>query len=111
MSFSGPTAPRTPDDHLRRQIPGDLLRLFLALVIAAIVTLLGVCGLMVTAGPLWLSILFQPCSLLLLPGYLLETLDMNTYSFSGRSVLGISSAFYFCLALLFLFRKHRKRLS
>jgi hypothetical protein len=103
MSFSGPTAPVSRSETLHQQIPADLLRLSLAVLAAAGITCLGLAGLLVSTAPRWLVALVQPCSLFLLPGYLLECLDANTYAFSETSVIWTSGAFYFCIALLLLF--------
>ena len=109
MSFSGPTAPITAKaqrrNRMRRQIPADLFRLLLAVLVAGSITTAGFCGLVVTTAPAWLSLVVQPCSLLLLPGYLTESLDQNGYAFSSRGVLAISWAFYFYVALLLLFAR------
>ncbi len=108
MSFSGPTAPITSRTQLHRQIRADLSRLFLAALGALAVTALGVAGMSVSTSPRWLSLLVQPFAFLLFPGFLVEALDHNTYAFSTNSILGLSVAFYFCLALLCLFPSRTK---
>ena len=111
MSFSGPTAPisrraRSRDQKhglQRARISADLLRLLLAFLAAVAITAAGCLGLTVSTAPAWVSLVVQPCSLLLLPGYFVESLDQNGYAFSRHSVLAITCAIYFCLALLLLF--------
>ena len=107
MSFTGPTAPASRNQALNQRIPQDLFRLLLALLAGVTLAGLGLAGLLVGTAPRWLGLLVQPCSLLLLPGYLLECIDSNAYAFSGHSVLCTSAAFYFCLALLVLFPRSR----
>ena len=107
MSFSGPTAPASPQAELNRRIPADLLRLGAALLAGVALTGLGVLGLLVSTSPAWLAALVEPCTLLLLPGYLAECLDTNAYAFSHQGVLSICVAFYFSLALLVFFPRVR----
>ncbi len=107
MSFSGPTAPASPQAELNRRIPADLLRLGAALLAGVALTSLGVLGLLASPSPIWLAILIDPCALLLLPGYLVECLDGNSYAFSHQGVLLTCIAFYFSLALLVLFPRAR----
>ena len=102
MSFSGPTAPPNAD---RESIPADLFRLLLALLIALGVTAIGAAGLFVSTLPAWISYCVQPFSMLLIPGYLVESLDHNTYAFSTHNVLAFSCLIYFAAALLVLFRR------
>ena len=122
MSFSGLTAPSRPkrvqpelhsgtQSRLQpsrppSQILPDLIRLLLAALFAALMAALGVAGLTSTTASKWVALLVQPACLLLFPGYFVESLDPNVYSFSQHSVLWVSAAFYFSLALLYLFPKH-----
>ena len=108
MSFSGPTAPGPSSRQQRRRILTDLARLILAFLFAAALIALGVAGLTATTEPRSIALLLQPCCLLLFPGYFIESLDQNVYSFSGHSVLWISGAFYFSLALFYLFPKNQR---
>ena len=69
------------------------------------VTALGAAGLFVSTLPPGVSLCVQPFSMLLIPGYLLESLDHNTYAFATHNILAFSCAIYFCTALLVLFRR------
>ena len=72
---------------------------------ATAVTAMGTAALFVSTLPPWISYCVQPFSLLLIPGYTLETLDRNSYAFSINHIIFFSCAFYFSIALLLLFRK------
>ena len=105
MSFSGPTAPPSG----RAPLAAELRLLARAGAWAAALTAIGLCGLFVTTAPPRISLLLEPLSLLLFPGYLLESLNKNQYAFSKDGVLWLTAAFYFSAISTWLLTRRASR--
>ena len=97
MSFSGPFVPEEFGGQRLGAFPSLMLRLVLAGAAAAAIVGVGSAGLLFTTGPEWASLLFEPVSLLLLPGLLVGIVLASPHDLDPHVVMNGTIVFYFLL--------------
>jgi hypothetical protein len=87
-------------------------RVVLAGVAAAVVVGLASVGMLFSTAPEWLSLIFEPLSLLFLPGLLVDMVQVGPHDLAPAVVVQASVAIYFVLflgALEWRARRQRRR--
>lgn len=70
-------------------------RLLLAAVCTSALMALAITGVFLTTVPQWVNLLFEPFSLLLMPGLVVSVLAAGPHDFSPYVVAWVSAGFYF----------------
>jgi len=78
---------------------GFMWRVVLAGVAAAVVVGLASVGMLFSTAPEWLSLIFEPLSLLFLPGLLVDMVQLGPHDLAPAVVVQASVAIYFVLFL------------
>ena len=73
------------------------VRLLYSAATTAVLLLLGTAGLSVTTEPEWISLIFEPFSLVFAPGVMLSTLITKEHDYKESSVLRTCTLFYVVL--------------
>jgi hypothetical protein len=97
MSFSGRAVPEEYGGGRLAFVPALLLRVMLAGLLATLVVGAGSLGMLFSSGPEWTSLVFEPVSLLLLPGLLVGILYSGPHDLDPHMVLLGTILFYFLL--------------
>lgn len=87
-----------------------LLHVSLAAVVAMATVAMASAGMFLTTAPETVSLLFEPLSLLLMPGLLVSLLVVNAHDYSPPVVVETAFVFYFLFFLAALWVWSRKRL-
>jgi hypothetical protein len=113
MSFSGRFVPEEFGGQRLGAFPSFMLRVVLSSLGAAAVVFLGSVGMLFTTGPEWASLLFEPVSLLLLPGLLVGMFVSGPHDLDPHVVLNGTIVLYFLLFWMVLewraWRQRRRR--
>ena len=70
-------------------------RLALSAIVTCVLVGVATAGMFVTSAPKFVSLLFEPFSLLLMPGLIVAILFAGAHDFSPLSVVGVAAVFYF----------------
>lgn len=97
MSFSGSSVPKELGGQGLGPFAALMARIVLAGVIAAAIVGIGSGGLMFTTGPEWASLLFEPVSLVLLPGLFVGMFATGPHDLEPHVVMNGTIVFYFVL--------------
>ena len=97
MSFSGRFVPEEFGGQRLGAFPSMMLRLVLASLAAAIVVGIGSAGMLFSTGPEWASLVFEPVSLLLLPGLLVGIIVSGPHDLDPHVVMNGTIVLYFLL--------------
>jgi len=95
MSFSGRFVPEEFGGQRLGPFAAFMSRLVLASVAAAIVVCIGSVGMLFSTGPEWSSLLFEPLSLVLLPGLLVGMVVSGPHDLEPEVVLNGTIVLYF----------------
>jgi hypothetical protein len=97
MSFSGRFVPEEFGGQRLGPFAAFMARLVLASVATAIVVGIGSAGMLFTTGPEWASLLFEPASLVLLPGLFIGMAISGPHDLYPQVVMNGTILFYFLL--------------
>jgi hypothetical protein len=110
MPFSGRFVPKEFGGQRLERFPALLLRLALAAALAGATVGIGSFGMLFSTGPEWQSLLFEPVSLLLLPGLLVGILVSGPHDLDPHIVLQGTIVLYFLFYWAVLeWREHKRR--
>ena len=102
MSFSGRFVPQELGGRNLGAIPSVLLRFLYASIAAAAIVGIGSAAMLFTTGPEWASLLFEPMSLVLLPGLFVGMVLSGAHDLEPRIVLLGTIVFYIILIFALL---------
>jgi hypothetical protein len=113
MSFSGRFVPEEFGGQRLGAFPALMLRFVLAGVMAASVVGIGSACMLFSTGPEWASLIFEPVSLVLMPGLLVGMVLSGPHDLQPQVVLAGTIVFYFLLFWVVLewraWRRRRRR--
>ena len=95
MSFSGRFVPEEFGGQHLGAFQSIMMSVVMASLAAAIVVSLGSAGMLFSTGPEWASLLFEPVSLLLLPGLLVGLLVSGPHDLDPHVVMNGTIVLYF----------------
>ncbi len=97
MSLSERFAPEELGGRRLSPFLSLMLRIVLAGVAAALVVSLGSAAMLLSTGPEWASLLFEPVSLLLLPGLIVGLFHSGPHDLEPHVVMNGTIVLYFLL--------------
>jgi hypothetical protein len=110
MSFSGHFVPDELGGRRLGVFASVMSRIVLASLAAGLVVGLGSAGMLFTMGPAWASLLFEPISLLLLPGIIVGMVVSGPHDLDPHVILnGTIVLYFFTFWAILEWRAWRKR--